>query len=75
MTISTHDFHEFRRVYQERCYDTSPLTPVSKLASAAVSEGRQLKIFDVGGNIGITASYFAEQVQLFLHANGPHRSL
>lgn len=50
------------RVYQERCYDTKPLTPVSEIAKAAATEERALTIFDVGGNIGITASYFAEQV-------------
>ena len=50
------------RIYEERCYDTKPLTPVKDMAAAAAKAGRPLTVVDVGGNIGVFARYAAEQV-------------
>lgn len=51
----------WKEIYEERCYDTKPLTPVKDMAAAAAKAGRPLTVVDVGGNIGVFARYAAEQ--------------
>jgi hypothetical protein len=52
-----------KEIYAERCYDSAPLTPLAELSAEAAAEGgRDVVVFDVGGNIGVFARYAAEQI-------------
>lgn len=52
----------WKEIYAERCYDSSPLTPLDVLATEAKQQGRDVVVFDVGGNIGVFARYAAEAI-------------
>ena len=43
----------WREIYDERCYDSAPLTPLDALTAEAKKKGRDVVVFDVGGNIGV----------------------
>ena len=52
----------WKEIYTERCYDSSPLTPLADLAAEAKAAARDVVVFDVGGNIGVFARYAVETI-------------
>ena len=52
----------WKEIYEDRCYDSTPLTPLKTLAADAKEAGRPVVVLDVGGNIGVFARYAAETV-------------
>ena len=49
----------WKEIYEDRCYDSTPLTPLKTLAADAKEAGRPVVVLDVGGNIGVFARIFA----------------